>query len=114
MVFKDLWQRDIVVVRKAMEKLNGIVKNTTKTRAPVAQHGGLVAIIKAMMEFQDDEAIQFLCCDTLGVLASEPETKSFIDEMNIIPLISNSMIGHPNSQRIQTAARDLVALIHSY
>ncbi len=114
MLFKDLWQRDIVVVREGMEKLKRIVKNTTNTRATIAEHGGLVAIIKAMMVFQDDEVIQFLCCDTLGFLASEPEIKSFIDEMNVIPLISKSMIGHPDSERIQNAARNFVALMHSY
>ena len=110
---KDLWKRDVDIVGGAMGELNEIAKNRASSRVVIAEYGGIMAIIRTMIGFQDDEGIQFLCCTTLGLLASESETRSMINDMDAVPLISRSMTGHPKSRRIQDAARDCIAAVCS-
>lgn len=110
---KDLWKRDISIVEAAIEELNEVVNSAASSRAHVAECGGIMAIIRTMSRFPKNEGIQFLCCSTLGQLASEPETQAMINDMDAVPLISRSMTDHPGSQRIQDAARATIATVYS-
>ncbi len=108
----ELWNRDVAIVKGAMMMLNEIVKNRTSSRTKIAEYRGIMAIVRTMITFQDDEGIQFLCCDTLRLLASEPVNKSMINNMDVVSLISRSVVEHPTSQRLQDAARGTVAAVY--
>ncbi len=108
----DLWNRDVAIVEGAMEELHEIVNNRISSRTDIAEYRGIMAIVRTMIGFQDDERIQFLCCDTLRLLASEPQNKSMINNMDVVSLISRSVLEHPDSQRIQNAARATIAAVY--
>ncbi len=106
---KDLWKHDIEIVTGALEELNDSAKSMGNSRATIVQYGGLMAIIRTMIGFQKEEVVQYLCCNILRLLAADPQIKSLINDLDVIPLVSSSMIAHPKSQRIQKAARDFVS-----
>jgi hypothetical protein len=115
-IHKSLWKRDPSIVVAAMEELHELVSNdcaSTTSRAYVVEYGGVMAIIRSMTGFPDNEGIQFLCCSILGKLALQSEARSMIIDMDAIPLIAQSMTDHPGSHRIQEVARASITTVYS-
>jgi hypothetical protein len=115
-IHKSLWKRDPSIVVAAIEELHELVSNdcaSTYSRAYVVECGGVMAIIRSMIGFPDNEGIQFLCCTILGQLALQSEARSMIIDMDAIPLIAQSMTDHSGSHRIQEVARASIATVYS-
>jgi hypothetical protein len=115
-IHKSLRKRDPSKVVAAIEELHELVSNdcaSTNSRAYVVECGGVMAIIRSMIGFPNNEGIQFLCCSILGQLALQSEARSMIIDMDAIPLIAQSMTVHPGSHRIQEVAHASIATVYS-
>lgn len=111
---KDLWKGDVTTVETSMMELNEMVKyGASSSRVLIAEFGGVMAIIRTMTRFPDKENIQFLCCAALMQLASEPENRTMIKDMDAVPLMSQSMTNHPSSQRIHDSACATLSLLYA-
>ena len=104
---KDLWHHDdLKIVSNATEELTKFVVNgSDKQRSYVVQCGGVMALLRLIEEYTNHESIQYDVCIALRHLAMDCETQMAISEMDGIPLVVKSMQYHPNSTRLQEAAR---------
>lgn len=115
-LYKDLWRHDAVDVELAMIELHEImVQQGPSMKAYITELGEIMTILmkRNMVSYPDNEAIQFLCCTILGLLAFDPKHKATIEEMGVVRLISESITNHRRSQRIQDAARDTIRTVFS-
>lgn len=115
-LYKDLWRNDAVDVELAMIELHDImVQQGPSMKVYITEFGEIMTILmkRNMVSYPNNEAIQFLCCTILGLLALDPKHKATIEEMGVVRLISESISNHRRSQRIQDAARDTIRTVIS-
>mmetsp|Transcript_32923 Transcript_32923/g.77737 ORF Transcript_32923/g.77737 Transcript_32923/m.77737 type:complete len:911 (-) Transcript_32923:272-3004(-) len=112
-ILRTLLHDDATAVETALFELNQMVSLDEKNKALFADFGAVVGIIQSMKKFRHNETIQFLSCALLGYLATEPGILRMIENLDAVTLISQSMLDHPSSQRVEDAARDAIAVIYS-
>lgn len=111
-LWNDLYSCNRVTVSLALETLRSIIESESESRKNVVRMGGIVAILGTMEEYFEEEAIQYLSCVIIELLASvEPEARKIINEMRGIQVIARSMQDQADSNRVQEAGRVALATI---
>ena len=101
-LFKDLYSSDITIVCGALEELQILVANESRSRAYLVRYGGVMVIINTMDDQLEVEPVQFLCCNILEQLASvDVEVCLTILEVGGITLIEKAIERHANSSRVK-------------
>lgn len=108
---KEVWSRDVNVIRGAMEELDTEANNGYQHRAHIVRCGGVMTIMRTMEMNANCDFIQVPCCLTLEKLALDPETQVTICEMDGVSLIISSMLDHTDNAQVQEAACSALATI---
>jgi hypothetical protein len=90
-----------------LEKLLGVLLNLAFVdNSLVIQCGGIVVVIDALVEHEQNEFIQELGCSTLALLASTENlvVNLCIAETNGIEIIISGLASFPSNERLQAAA----------
>mmetsp|Transcript_15035 Transcript_15035/g.37008 ORF Transcript_15035/g.37008 Transcript_15035/m.37008 type:complete len:1795 (-) Transcript_15035:47-5431(-) len=108
---KEIWSRDLRVVRGALHELSTEAAKGYKYRSYIVRIGGIISVIKAMEMNGQDVAVQVSCSKILATLALEPENHALVCEMEGVPLIVRAMQDFPDSVELQAAACTSLATI---
>ena len=108
---KEVWSRDVNVIRGAMEDLDTEANNGYQHRAHIVRCGGVMTIMRTMEMNANCESVQVPCCLTLEKLALDPETQVTICEMDGVSLMVKSMLDHTDNVQVQEAACSALATI---
>ena len=108
---KEIWSREIDVVKCAIEELYNEAKNGIHHRAHIVRCGGVMTIMRTMEMNSNCEAIQIGSCSTLETLALDPQTQTAICEMEGVSLIVRCMQIHFGNVQIQEVACVALATI---
>jgi hypothetical protein len=108
---KEIWSRDALVVRGALDELSREAVKGYKYRFHIVRLGGIMAVMRTMEMNGGDEAVLASCCKILGVLSLEPENQILVCEMEGIPLITRAMQDFPDVVQLQEAGCTSLATI---
>jgi len=112
-VRKVFMKQNAIEAEDAIKKLNTKVRNEPSARRHVVKEMGVLSIKESMRKFPDNEAVQFLCCDTLKMLTSEPDLKSEMDDMDVMPIVLQCRRDHQSSHRIQDCVLAILKFYYS-
>jgi hypothetical protein len=108
---KEVWSREIDVVKDAIDELYTEAKNGINHRAHIVRCGGVMTIMRAMEMNSNCEAIQIGSCSTLETLALDPQTQTAICEMEGVSLIVRCLQVHFDNIQLQEVACVALATI---